>query len=384
MASGCVRNPSFFWRSEIVAALLIGLAGIWLAGCGMAASPQPPSLQLPKPVQDLSAVRSGNTVHLHWTTPEETTDKLTIRRPVAMTVCLKDSVGNCRKIASVNGQAGKSADYSETLSDALASGPLRPLDYQVSALSPAGRNAGPSNSAAVLAGATLPPVQQFTASLTEKGVLLHWQKAADLPPGTWIELHRTLLTPRTAHAALPGLPAQTEPAEQTLKIAVAPNAADPGIALDPSAAPDRKYQYIAQRVAGQLFGANTILSSSLPSTAIVIDTRDIFPPAAPAGLAAVPVPAAMNNGLAEVDLSWSANTEPDFAQYIVYRRDAGTPSSATRQISSSAPDQAVIAPTFRDPNVHPGQTYIYDVVAVDHDGNRSRPSAQITVTVPGS
>jgi hypothetical protein len=384
MASGCVRNPSFFRRNEIVAALLAGLAGILLAGCGMAASPQPPSLQLPQPVQDLSAIRSGNKVHLHWTAPEETIDKLTIRRPVTMTVCRQNSAGVCEKIASVIGQPGKPVEYMDALPAALTASALRPLSYQVSALSPAGRNAGLSNSAAVLAGATLPPVQQFTATLTEKGVLLHWQKAADLPPDTFLELHRTLLTPQTAHAALPGLPAQTEPAEQTLKIAIAPNAVDPGMALDPSAMPDRKYQYIAQRVAAQLHGTETILSRSLPSTAVVMDTHDIFPPAAPVGLAAVPVPADMNNGLAEVDLSWSANTDADFAQYIVYRRDADTSVGTMSQISSSAPNQAVIAPTFRDLNVHPGQTYIYEVVAVDRDGNRSRPSTQITVTVPGS
>ncbi|MGH9587382.1 MAG: hypothetical protein ACRD3F_10550, partial [Acidobacteriaceae bacterium] len=34
-------------------------------GCGMVASPQPPSLKLPQPVADLTAQRVGNQVNLH-------------------------------------------------------------------------------------------------------------------------------------------------------------------------------------------------------------------------------------------------------------------------------------------------------------------------------
>lgn len=363
--------------------LVASFAVLILAGCGMTASPQPPSLQLPKPVQDVSAVRIGNQVHLRWTTPDHTTDKLIIHGVVFMTLCRQDSAGSCEKIASVPGQPGKPVEYTDVLPAGLVSGSPRPLEYQVVALNRASRNAGQSNVATVLGGATLPPVQQLMATLTPQGILLRWQKAADLPSGTFVELHRTLLTPPAPHAELPGLPPQTEPAEQTLKVAAVSNA-DPGMALDPNITFDRKYRYIAQRVITESIGSETPRGASRSSSAVIVDTRDIFPPAAPTGLAAVAVPPDMNNGIAEVDLSWSANTEPDFAGYIVYRRDANAPAADMRQISPSTPQKAVVAPAFRDLNVQPGHSYVYEVVAVDRDGNQSRPSAEATVILAAS
>src|ERR1700735_3883945 len=50
-----------------------------LAGCGLAANPQPPTLWLPNPPKDLTATRVGDEVHLHWTMPKETTDKVALK-----------------------------------------------------------------------------------------------------------------------------------------------------------------------------------------------------------------------------------------------------------------------------------------------------------------
>ena len=48
-------------------------------GCGTPGAPQPPSLNLAKPVSDLKAVRIGNQVNLTWTVPTHTTDNATFR-----------------------------------------------------------------------------------------------------------------------------------------------------------------------------------------------------------------------------------------------------------------------------------------------------------------
>src|SRR4051794_14276584 len=47
--------------------------------CATIGPPQPPSLDLPKPPQDLRATRKGYHVTLTWTVPGVTTDRQTIR-----------------------------------------------------------------------------------------------------------------------------------------------------------------------------------------------------------------------------------------------------------------------------------------------------------------
>src|SRR5436305_716508 len=58
-----------------------------LAGCATPGAPLPPSLNLPKPVADLRAVRRGDTVTLTWTPPREPTDKLRIRHTGVTRIC---------------------------------------------------------------------------------------------------------------------------------------------------------------------------------------------------------------------------------------------------------------------------------------------------------
>ena len=50
------------------------------AGCASPGPPQPPSLNLPEVVKDLTAERVGDVVQLHWTTPDMTTDRLDDQR----------------------------------------------------------------------------------------------------------------------------------------------------------------------------------------------------------------------------------------------------------------------------------------------------------------
>jgi hypothetical protein len=91
---------------------------------------------------------------------------------------------------------------------------------------------------------------------------------------------------------------------------------------------------------------------SVPSPRMCVTPIDIFPPAAPAGLAAV----ASEGG---ISLIWEPNIEADLGGYLVLRREPG---DATLRQLTAAP---VVDTRYRDTDVQPGRRYIYSVIAVD-------------------
>lgn len=365
----------------------------------MEAPPQPPSLDLPKRILDLTATRTGNRVHLGWNTPAENTDHLKLKGTVPLRICRQQREAfPCQTIATLSAVPGKPAQYIDVLPPALTAGPVRVLAYRIFGLNQRGRTAGPSNPATILAGQAPPEVRNLSAQVVARGVVLRWQPAANLPAGTSIQIDRTLLTP--SGAATPAksrvfnpLPQSMEPLHQELRVSLLPAnvqrtaATDPGIALDRTALFGRQYRYTASRVVQGQVGQHSLQLAGSPSQSIQVTTRDTFPPAAPSGLVAVPVSAAMNNGQPEVDLSWSANTEPDLAQYRVYRLDVTGQEPMQRiapQAASGPGSEPIVAPAFRDRQVQPGHTYAYAVTAVDTSGNESPRSTEVSVTVPTS
>lgn len=382
-----MRRIPVLWRSSVAAMGALALLTSAL-GCGLEAGPQPPSLYLPKTIPDLTASRAGNQVRLEWKTPRETTDKLRLHGPVRLRICRQIEKAACQTVATISAEANKPATYTDVLPPGLITGAIRPIRYEIFGVNQHGRSAGPSNAAPVLAGQAPPIVRSLSASEIERGVLLHWLPVAGLTSETFIQLERTLLTPPEELRAKTsgGLRPVSEPAEQTLRVDLQTDKRDPGTALDTSVLFNRKYRYVAMRVTTLQVDKQTLRLESAPSAAVEIDTQDVFPPAAPTGLAAVPISAALNGGAPEVDLSWSANTEPDVAQYYVYRREIGgeAMASAARQIAPVRAWEPVVAPAFRDLHVQPGQRYAYSVVAVDNAGNKSRPSTEVQVTVPGA
>ena len=363
----------------------------------MAAAPSPPSLDLPKTIPNLTANRTGNQVHLAWTTPNENTDHLKLKGMVQLRVCRTlQAAAPCETIATISAVPDKPATYTDVLPPALTTGPVRPINYRLFGINKRGKTAGPSNVADILAGAAPPEVKDLTAQVVARGVVLHWQPVSNLSPDTSIQIDRTLVAPLVAPRpakpkTLSPLHRSTEPMDQKLRVRLMPPdaqhtaATDPGVALDPTAQFGHQYTYSASRVVQQQVGQRSLQLDSSQSAAVQVATRDTFPPAAPSGLAAIPISAVMNNGTPEVDLSWSANTEPDLAQYRMYRLDVTTnqPMRRIAPESDSAAD-TIVAPAYRDVHVQAGQTYTYAVTAVDTSGNESSRSAAVTVTVPTS
>lgn len=388
-----------------LSAAVATLAASLTLGCGLAAAPQPPSLHLPKPVQDLQAVRIGNHLQLTWTTPKATTDGLKLTTPVPMRICVQSTGFACSPVATIATPPGKAAHSDYALPAPFTQGPPHALLVQVEALNAKGKFAAPSNIARTWAGVAPPQVTSFTAQTASQGVLLRWQPAP-MPPGTVLELQRTLLVPPPP---VPGVaqtarPTPTPHAQkkssspaapvQTLRVLPLADPAQPGTLRDPGAAFDASiqwgatYRYTAARVLQAAPSAHvaSLRISSDPSAAVTIQALDTFPPAVPTGLAAVLISAAMNGGHPAVALSWIANREVDFAQYRVFRSDLGSNAPAT-QIAPAphAPASThIVTPIYQDASVAPGHSYAYSVSAVDIYGNASASSAAVRVSIPAT
>jgi hypothetical protein len=338
-----------------------------IAGCGTPGPPQPPSLNLPDRVEDLTAVRAGDQVKLTWSMPKRNTDKLPLKSDVAVKVCRSEAARACDPIAKLTLAPAAAASFTDSLPPALASGAPRPLSYTVELENRNGRSAGLSNAPAVLAGEAPAPVAGLAAQVGKTGIVLRWN-AGD--PHAAVRIHRKLLTPNQAAAHAAPLAPPPEPIDQTLLVEK-----DSGQALDPGIAFGNSYQYQAQRVARVAADGRTVELAGEMSPLITIDAQDVFPPAVPTGLAAVATsPEA--GATASIDLNWEPNTEPDLAGYFVYRREDETP---WRRVSGEKP---VPGPAFHDADVLPGHTYRYGVSAVDNKGHESGRSAEAQETVP--
>ncbi|HKF47649.1 MAG TPA: fibronectin type III domain-containing protein [Terracidiphilus sp.] len=350
-----------------VAAIAFALCGAGLSGCGTPGAPQPPSLNLPDPVTDLAAVRTGSQVTLTWTMPKRDTDKIVLESNVAVHVCREEKSGPCAAAGDVVVEPGASANFTDTLPAAAIQGTPRPLRYYVELRNRKGRSAGRSNAATVPAGEAPSPVTSLAAEVRKAGVVLGWQA---LDAHDSIRLHRTLLNPPAAKAKQDVMAAPPEPVEVNLLVDH-----DPGRALDKDIRFGQTYQYTAQRVARVDVAGKTYELAGPISAPVRIEALDVFPPAVPSGLAAVATSAEAGTP-ASIDLSWVPGTEADLAGYFVYRREAETP---LRRISG---DKPVIAPAFHDPQVQPGHSYVYSVSAVDQAGRESGRSAETQETVP--
>ncbi len=357
------------WMSGAVAAALPALL-TGLSGCGTPAAPQPPSLNLPDRVADLSAVRTGNNVLLTWTMPKRNTDKLALTGDVAVHVCREEAAGPCEAAGPDQMLApGATHTFSDTLPPRLAAGSPRVLRYFVELKNQKGRSAGLSNAATVLAGQAPAPVAGLTAEVRKDGVVLRWTPDGETVP---VRLQRTLLTPPPATAKQGPLAAPPEPLEQNLLV---DTETQTGRAIDKSILFGETYSYRAQRVARVEQNGQTVELAGDFSPPVRVEALDVFPPAVPTGLAAV---ATLGEAGAPpaIDLSWQPDSDADLAGYIVYRREGD---AAWLRLSSAQP---VVGPAFHDAQVQAGHTYHYAVSAIDRGGHESTRSAEAEETVP--
>jgi hypothetical protein len=349
-------------------ATLAGAVLAVMAGCGTPGAPLAPSLNLPQPVTDLSAIRAGDQVSLSWTMPKRNTDKLPIKGDMTVRICRQEGAGPCVDAGTVTMAPGAAGSFAETLPTLLASGPPREMKYFVELKNRKAKSAGLSNAGVTLAGAPPEAVRGFAAEVQKAGVVLRWTPD-DEKAG--VRLQRKLLTPPATKPAQGLMTPQPEPLEQNLLI----EEVHDGRALDKSIHFGETYEYRAQRVARVTVGGTALELAGELSPAVDVEAKDVFPPAVPAGLAAVAT-VGEKAGESAIDLSWSPDSEADLTGYVMYRREGD---AAWERISPAEP---VGGPAFHDAHVQPGHTYHYAVSAVDQDGHESARSAETQETVP--
>ncbi len=353
---------------------LVAAAGF--SGCGTPGAPQLPSLQLARPVEDLTATRVGNRVELDWTLSRKNTDRTLVKHIHETRICRREGVtlmSTCTVVAEVptpkaqpqpkqKGQQQPEAvrlQYVDILPPQLGlEHPAGFVTYAVEEMNSKGRSAGLSNQVPVAVAPTIPAPEEISAQVNGEGVTISWSGPG--PPAAPRELtYRYQIERRPV-----GSPAYIVVGD------VAPSGQ--GSYLDKTFAWETKYEY---RVATLTEVQSQGLNASVPgdgSKPVEVFTRDIYPPAQPVGLQAV------FSSIGQkpfVDLTWAPSVENDLAGYNVFRRvERGTAERLNQQL--------VQVPSFRDENVQPGKKYMYSIIAIDLRGNESPRSAEATETVP--
>jgi len=345
-----------------------------LSGCGTPGAPQLPSLQLARPVDDLTATRKGSHVELDWTLPRKNTDKTLVKHMPATRICRHEGtelMSTCAAVAEVpppkpqspkqKGQEEPAVrmQYVDSLPPQLGQeSPAGFLTYAVEEMNTHGRSGGLSNQVPIPVAPTLAAPNELSAEVSGEGVHISWigSTPAPAPQG---------LTYRYQIERKPiGGPAYIVVGD------VAPSAR--GSYLDKTFEWEQKYEYrITTLTQVASHGISTGVEGE-DSKPVEVFTRDIYPPAEPAGLQAVFSSVGQKPF---IDLTWAPNIESDLAGYNVFRQLQGKPPEKLNQ-------KLVQVPSFRDENVKPGEKYNYSVSAVDLRGNESPRSAVASETVP--
>lgn len=375
-------------RIKTLLSLTVFVAMLGIIGCGTPAAPAPPTLDLPQPVENLTASRSGDVLTFTWTQPRRNTDHLLLKGDVDVVICHKLPAGECEPINELYVAPSKDQRVEVAMPRPLATGEPRVEIFALQSRNHLKRAAGLSNEALVIAGSAPAPIEGLKVEEQRQGVVLHWKTVGNesrpvrlIRRRTSPALSETKSTANKPHGDL--LTPASEPELLTLLVDPASN----GHAVDRTARTKESYEYRAERVIRLDVNDQTLELKSSLSDPVAIDVLDGYAPATPRGLAAVAstsqaATAENQNG---IDLSWQPVIDEGLASpvagYIVYRREgdpASTNPAAWQRISGPS---LVIAPAFHDSNVKPGTTYSYSVSAVGANTIISPRSEVATETV---
>jgi hypothetical protein len=366
--------------------VLCASVSLVLLGCAAPGEPSPPRPPVPEAIADLAVRQAGDGVLLMFTLPKNSLEGRPLGEPPAVEIY--------RGSLPAGAAPGKlSTRLVYTIPAALVDtyltegrvrflDPLKPdelaahageqLVYMVRTRA-SKRRASPDSNVAALRVYLVPErISDVRATVTETAIELSWSQPRRTTSGA-------------ALASLAGYRIYRAEVESSTEAAAAQDLSKaklktPLELLGPTPSPafrdtkfefGRTYLYTVRSVAQ--YGSDS--AESADSLPVVLTPRDIFPPAAPKGLVALPAPATPEVP-AHIELSWGISTEADWTGYYVYRSEqTDTPGERVAR-------ELLLTPTFRDMSVVPGRRYTYRVTAVDRAGNESPLSAAISAEVP--
>ena len=347
------------------------LASLICCACGTPGAPQPPSLNLAKPVSDLKAVRGGDEVELTWTVPTETTDGAKFRHRGQSKVCAavdRPRIDQCAPLSTLpTPKDQKTVSVAVNIpSDKTA--PTDYITYAVEVDNDHGRNAGLSNQVqlptATVSGLNGTPLIR----LTPETVLV----TANVTPRNE-SIEQTLELRRSEKDS----PAQESVvARRVLDLSETGEASNIEL-RDDTFVWEKTYEYrVVIAASTKVPNGETVTFDAAASSPQELFAHDIFPPAIPSGLQAVF--SAVAGQPSAIDLTWTPDVDRDLAGYFVFRRLEQEPASAAVKLNA----QPVKAPSYHDSDIAAGKTYVYSVSAIDERENESQRSEEASEQVP--
>lgn len=340
----------------LTALILVSLLG---AGCAKVGDPQPPEIRIPAPASDLAARQLSDFVVLTVSKPERNVDGSSgdalrridvLRRPEpeaaspAQAMPEDQFLRTATRILSI-----PATSFSEHLQDDVfviedrllpentSAGTFR---YGVLFVNHRNQSAGLSNQAVIRRIPIPRAPDNLKADVTQDAVVLTWSAPSENIDGS------------------------TPPRITGYNIYKAEDAAQfPARPLNPEPVQGNKFEDRDFRFGATYRYAVSIVASTrnpaaetLPSEAVTVVARDVFPPEPPGDFNA------LLQGNAVV-LLWTPSPSKDVAGYRVYRIQKGT--AERRPVAA----ELIAVLSYRDTEIEPGKEYSYQITAVDRHGN---------------
>lgn len=326
--------------------------------CGVPGEPLPPLLEIPLPVEDLTATQVGAQVRLVFSLPRLTTEGTRVRRLDRMEIYgvflptdapLASFPEQSSLLATVRADEIPAQQEQVVYAIPLETSRIgEKVFLAVKAVNWRGKDADFSNVVPV-AIANLPePPSDLRATLTEKAVRLIWQPASQSVFGG--------PAPRVEGYQVWRKEVGSVEAAQLLGDTATPAYDDSSFEFG------RQYEYFVRAFVKT---GDSLATTPLSGPALIAAV-DRFPPAPPQNARGL---AARGN----IELTWSPNSEPDLAGYNVYRSE--------NDVLERRNPELLLIPVFRDSNVRPGIPYRYQIRATDKNGNESASSEEVSITV---